>query len=148
VKGPVPSSDAGADNPRRRILRSALLFSAVGAGVLLGLEGWSKAGALALVGGRAPTSSSGARVASGGSLTVSVAYYGMPREIASAKQESFTLESPAYVRDLLARVVQLHPFISAMIPTMIVSVDGNPGVPGTPLRDGDEVTLVPAVVGG
>jgi len=135
------------------MLRSAILLSAVGAGIILGVDG--------VVGAAPPASdgentteahslapSSGAPVASGDSLTVKVVYLGMPQTVTNTKEEYFVLKSPAYFRDLLSDVVQKHPLISIMIPTMIISVDGFVGQPNTALKDGDEVNLVPATAGG
>jgi molybdopterin converting factor small subunit len=135
------------------MLRSAILLSAVGAGIVLGLEGVGNETRPASDGGSAsnassPASSSGASSAPVNSLTVKVAYFGMPPSIINAREEYFVLRSPAYFRDLLSDVAEKHPQISIMIPTMIISVNGVPGQPSTPLRDGDEVDLVPATAGG
>jgi molybdopterin converting factor small subunit len=152
---PLTSPDAEAEKgtSRRRMLRSAILLSAVGAGIVLGLDGVVSATRSETGGGRAskassPTSPSGTQSAPGDSLTVTVAYFGMPQSIISDKEEYFVLRSPAYFRDLLSEVAEKHPQISIMIPTMIISVNGDPGQSGALLRDGDEVDFVPATAGG
>jgi molybdopterin converting factor small subunit len=135
------------------MLRSAILLSAVGAGIVLGLDAVvsgarSKSGGGSTSETSSPASSSGTPSAPGDSLTVKAVYFGMPQSIISAKEEYFVLRSPAYFRDLLGEVAEKHPQISIMIPTMIISVNGNPGQPGTLLSNGDEVDLVPATAGG
>jgi len=146
------SSEAGKAASRRRMLRSALLFSAVGAAVILGVEGATRASGPGSARESTPmtstASSSVAVPAAGGSVTVKVVYFGMPLAVTSTKDDLFVLESPANFSDLLDEVVKEHPIISAMIPTMIMSVNGVPGGPSTPMRDGDVVDLVPATAGG
>lgn len=73
-------------------------------------------------------------------------YFQMPQ--VGVADEYYTLKSPASLGDLLERVVQKHPLISSMTPTMMILIDGVPGYPATQLKDGDEVDLVPAIVGG
>jgi molybdopterin converting factor small subunit len=134
------------------MLRSALLFSALGAAAVLGVETVARAAPSGSMGGSPPkTSAAPSGVASpapGGSVTVKVVYFGMPLAVTSTKEDLFVLESPVYFRDLLSDVVEKHPIISAMIPTMLMSVNGVPGRPSTPMKDGDVVDLVPATAGG
>jgi molybdopterin converting factor small subunit len=134
------------------MLRSALLFSAVGAAAVLGVEAVGRATGLDSSAGTASRTSAASSEtpgpAAGGSVTVKVVYFGMPLAVASSKDDLFVLESPANFGDLLDEVVKKHPAISAMIPTMIVSVNGVPAGPGTPMRDRDVVDLVPATAGG
>jgi len=85
--------------------------------------------------------------AAGTSLSVTVKYFQM-RQTLSVTEESFFLKSPAYFRDLLSNVLEAHPLLSPMMPTMTVLVDGLLGQPTTALKDGDEVDFLPAVVGG
>lgn len=146
------STEAERAASRRRMLRSGLLLSAVGVAAILGVQRAARASPLGSVGGSgtgsspSPAGVSGA--VPGGSITVKVVYFGMPLAITSTKQELFVLQSPAHFSDLLDDVVEKHPIISAMIPTMIMSVNGVPGRPSTLLKDGDEVDLVPATAGG
>ena len=146
------SSEAEKAASRRRLLRSGLLLSALGVAGLLGVDSVARTLPSGLADGSAgKTSSASAGVAttvSGGSVTVKVVYSGMPLAVTSTKQELFVLESPAYFKDLLDDVVERHPIISAMIPTMIMSVNGVAGRPSTPMEEGDVVDLVPATAGG
>ncbi len=139
---------------RRRMLRSAILFSAVGAGIILGLDSLVKAAPPSASGAgstsKAPllTSSSGGSSTSGNMVTVKVTYFGMSPITVNTKEEYFALQSPAYFHDLFSDVVDKHPLLSAMMPTMVILVDGVPGQPSTALKDGDEVDLIPAIAGG
>ena len=68
--------------------------------------------------------------------------------IVNTSKEYFVLPNPAYFRDLLTEVLEKHPALSPMIPTMMILVDGIVALPGTALRNGDEVDFVPAIPGG
>jgi molybdopterin converting factor small subunit len=153
-----PEADGQEQISRRRLLRSAIAFSAVGAVIVLGLRSLVKGapssapvGATPPSDASSPASLSGGPSASGGiSLEVKVMYFQMPLLIGgtSLAEEFFTLPSPASLRDLLSYVEEKHPSISVMLPTMTILVNGVFGKPGTPLEDGDEVDFIPAVAGG
>jgi len=155
---------------RRRLLKSALLLSAFGGGIVI-LGGAAKLVAEAappsktalqtptpsgLGGASTPSSNSAPQalpasapnVVAGASLKVKVMYFQMPQNVTSTKEEYFVLTSPAYFRDLLNEVIEEHPLLSPMIPSMMILVNGVLAVPGTPLADGDEVDLIPAIAGG
>jgi molybdopterin converting factor small subunit len=154
---------------RRRLLRSVLLFSVVGMGILLEVDRLTKASPSSLPGGgsaskgsqlasySAPVpaspsspplvSSSGGSSASGASVRIKAMYFQMPLAV-DTKEEYFVLHGPAYFRDLLTNVVGEHPLLSSMIPTMMILIDGILAQPGTQLKDGDEVDFIPAVAGG
>ncbi len=136
---------------RRRLLKTALLLSAVGGGIVV------LGGASGLVAGASPpsraavqtaTQSAGSSAVSGAPVRVKVMYFQMRQTIPDITEERFTLESPAYFGDVLKSVVEKHPVLSKMMPTMMTLVDGTPGRPGTLLKDGDEVDLIPAIAGG
>lgn len=80
-------------------------------------------------------------------ITVKVEYFQMPL-VVTTSVEHFSLASPARYSDLLALVVQEHPAISTMLPSMMILIDGVPATPGAPLSDGDEVDFIPAIAGG
>jgi molybdopterin converting factor small subunit len=144
------SSEAEKAASRRRMLRSGLVFSALGVAAIFGVDRLARSSASGSVGGVAPKASSAPTptASPSGSVTVKVVYFGMPLAITNAKQELFVLNAPAYFNDLLDDVVERHPIISAMVPTMIMSLNGVSGRPSTPLEDGDVVDLVPATAGG
>ena len=153
---------------RRRLLKSALLFSAVGAGVVLfGAAGRAAAGEAtpsknrqsSLPSGLSETTTSSASstpqaspaapaaTASGSSVRVKASYFQMPLAV-GVKEEYFVLQTPAYFSDLLAQVTEKHPIMSPMIPTMMILIDGVPASKSSLLRSGDEVDFIPAVAGG
>ena len=74
-------------------------------------------------------------------------YFQMPL-VVSSSEEYFTLQTPAVYSDLLTAVLQEHPAISPMLPSMMILIDGVPAQPGSSLRNGDEVDFIPAVAGG
>jgi len=148
---------------RRRLLR-LLVLSAVGCGIVPSAS--SLVGAtLAVRGeqdsGKTSDSSSGdkSRTApaandTGGpsssssqETTVKVMYFQMPL-VVSAKEEYFVLQNPAYFRDLRTDILEKHPALSRMMPSMMVLIDGLPAQAGTALKDGDEVDIIPAFAGG
>ena len=131
-----------------------MLLSALGVASILGIDKIARGSPSRGVGGtapNAPSTSTSAGVATfppGGSVAVKVVYFGMPLAVTNTRQDLFVLESPAYFKDLLDAVVEKHPIISAMVPTMIMSVNGVLVRPNTPMNDGDVVDLVPATAGG
>ncbi len=153
---------------RRRLLKSALLFSAVGAGIVL-LGGAARASPSAepssksllqpsLPGGSAESTSSVSSqlqtssaaltgTSSGSSVRVKASYFQMP-QIVDVNQEYFVLQAPAYFSNLLAQVTERHPPMAPMIPTMMILIDGVPASKNAPLRDTDEVDFIPAIAGG
>lgn len=81
------------------------------------------------------------------SLRVKAMYFQMP-QVVSTREEYFVLQSPAYFSDLLNGVLGKHPSLSAMMPSMMILIDGVRTLPDIALRDGDEVDFIPAVAGG
>ncbi|MGH9919873.1 MAG: MoaD/ThiS family protein [Nitrososphaerales archaeon] len=74
-------------------------------------------------------------------------YFQMPL-VVGVSEEYFVLTSPAYFRDLQTSVLEEHPALSRMMPTMMILIDGVPAQPSTQLRNGDEVDFIPAIAGG
>lgn len=155
---------------RRRLLKSVLLLSAVGLGtIVLGgavtratdaappskgtLQRASSYGS-ASAPSPSPTpalrtpSVSAPTTISGSSVKVKVVYFQMPQTVIDVEDEYFVLQSPAHFSNLQSSIVQEHPLLSTMWPTMMKLVDGVLAQPGTRLNDGDEVDLIPAFAGG
>jgi molybdopterin converting factor small subunit len=80
-------------------------------------------------------------------LQVTVSYHLMAQYI-NTNQESFTLQNPATLLDLLSAVSKRHPTISGMIASMQILINGAPAQFKTILRDGDEIDFIPLVSGG
>jgi molybdopterin converting factor small subunit len=132
---------------KRLLLRSAIFLSVAGVGIILGLESADTL-TTSSVSGSESNSTQAASIPSGSPITVTVTYVGMPLGITDTGKEDFTLQSPARFSDLLDSVVERHPLVSAMVPTMLISVNGVVEKREAVLTNGDEVALLPAVVGG
>jgi len=81
------------------------------------------------------------------SLRVKVVYFQMSQSI-SVGQEYFELRAPAHISDLMTVAAQRHPSLIGMEKGMLILTEGMPSSGGTILRDGDEVDLIPTLVGG
>jgi molybdopterin converting factor small subunit len=143
---------------RRRMLR-LMAVSAIGAGAVIG------AGALLLpppdkkVSGSAvkfpatvtvpiaPSVAASAFMPSSSPTAVKVTYFQMPT-VVSEPVEHYVLQAPAHYSDLLGVVLVKHPSLAAMMPNMMVLVNGTVPQPSTVLANGDEVDFVPAIAGG
>ena len=122
-----------ASNPRRRVLRWLGLIGLGGGVVALGLGSLLEAPSLFNV----PTKT----------LRVKVVYFQMSQYV-SVGQEYFDVPSPADIGDLMEAVVKRHPSLSGMTSSMASVVGGVPEDSTSPLNDGEEVDLVPMMVGG
>lgn len=172
---PSAPSDARPRNVTRRQLLRLVVVSALGAGIVLGVRGTTATGpptqrvksksenasvssteastslsivssSGALAGAPAPEAAT-AEPSASQEVKLKAAYFQMPL-VVGTKEEYFALAAPAHYADLLAIVVEKHPAISPMLPSMMVLIDGVPAASGTLLRDGDEVDFIPAVAGG
>jgi molybdopterin converting factor small subunit len=133
-----------------------LLLGAAGAGVaILGYE--------VLLGSKSapspqghpalPTASSSSSTSSSAeprveNIKVKVRYFQMAGTLPGLQVEYFDLLSPARFSQLRAEVIDRHPAVAGMIPTMLVLIDGLVAKDDTPLNDGDEVDFIPTVSGG
>jgi molybdopterin converting factor small subunit len=88
-----------------------------------------------------------AAVVSPQSLRVKVVYFQMSQSV-SVGQEYFELQAPAHVSDLIMVAAQRHPSLTGMEKGMLILTEGVPSNGATALRDGDEVDLIPTLVGG
>lgn len=142
---------------RRQLLRLVAL-SAAGAGLVLGARGLVgtafPAPAHTTVTSTASSSSAssttvGAQSSSSSSqeIKVKVMYFQMPL-VVSSSEEYFVIQSPAYFRDLMTKILEAHPALSPMIPTMMIMIDGLPAKGETALMDGAEVDFIPTIAGG
>jgi molybdopterin converting factor small subunit len=80
-------------------------------------------------------------------LRVKVVYFQMAQSI-GVGQEYFEVQAPAHVGDLMRIAIQRHPALSEMAKQMLILIQGVPADSGTALEDGDEVDLIPTLVGG
>ena len=80
-------------------------------------------------------------------LRIEVVYFQMTQSVGVGK-EYFDLQAPGRVSDLMRLAIQRHPALAAMADQMLILIEGVPAASATILRDGDEVDLIPALVGG
>jgi len=91
-----------------------------------------------------------AAIQPGGSaeVNVRVVYFGMPPTVTGARKETIVLGSPAYLSDLEAALVGLHPALKGMLPTMLFLVDGVSANGNPQLQNDVEVDVLAQVAGG
>jgi len=84
-------------------------------------------------------------------IKVKVMYFQMLQYV-DTKVEYFVLQSPAQLGTLLSAVTVKHPSLAPVMSSMIILVDGvatvNSAPIGTPLKNGDEVVIIPSIAGG
>ena len=83
-----------------------------------------------------------------GEICVRVVYFGMPTTMTGAKQEIVRLPSPAYLSDFKTSIAVLHPALKAMLPSMLILVDGVSAIGNPPLQDKCEIDVLAAAAGG
>ena len=81
-------------------------------------------------------------------ITVRVVYFGMPLDVTGAKKETITLSNPAFLSDLKAVLVGLHPTLKEMLPTMLFLVDGVSANGDPQLQNEVEVDILAQIAGG
>jgi len=82
------------------------------------------------------------------SITIKVVYFGMSTQMTGTKEEYFTLTSPVYLNDILARIKQDHVVLAPMLSIMQIVVNGVPTQDNPLLQDKTEVDLIPVYAGG
>ncbi len=81
-------------------------------------------------------------------MQVTVKFFATYREIVGSKELAFRQAEGATLRNLLDAVYAKHPRLKGLEATMILAVNHELAEPGTELRDGDEVAVMPPVSGG
>ncbi len=86
------------------------------------------------------------------SVSVRVTYLGSLADILNVRFDYITLpKNEAYVKNLLKHLLKLRPKLKEIeerIPLIQVFINGVEALPTTPLKEGDEVTLIPALYEG
>ena len=137
---------------KRRFLRW-LTFSAIGAGIFLAGDGLTKVVSInhseESAGNTSLSTPLTGEISNVGAsfLSVKVVYVQMAQYI-STSDEYFVLQSPATLRDLLNNIAERHSSLTTMMANMWILINGAPAKLSAPLKDGDEVDLVPLVAGG
>ena len=75
-------------------------------------------------------------------------YFASAQGLANMKSEEVQLEEGSSVRDLAAKMLVLHPSLRSIEETVRYSVNFVIEGKETPLRDGDEVAVLPPIAGG
>lgn len=88
-----------------------------------------------------------------GNLTITVLLFGGMREALRADRIEVTLPQPAAqtairVADLLAACAVQFPAAAPWLPHLRVAVNHEYATPKTPIKNGDEVALIPPIAGG
>jgi molybdopterin converting factor small subunit len=81
-------------------------------------------------------------------ITIRVVYFGMPTGVTGTKKETVTLSNPAYLADLKAALVNSHPSLKEMLPTMLFLVDGVSANGNPQLQNDVEVDILAQIAGG
>lgn len=81
-------------------------------------------------------------------MKIGVLFFGMMKDVAGRGGESLDLPDGAVVRDVLLYYSRNTPRFEAMLPSLAISVNREYAAADRPLRDGDEVGLLPPVSGG
>ena len=81
-------------------------------------------------------------------VRVKVAYFALARDLAGKSEEEISLVAAPDVEHLLSEVFNVHPKLREMRQITRTLVNGRVILGNVELRDGDHVTLLPAVGGG
>ena len=81
-------------------------------------------------------------------MHVKVAYFARVRELAGVSEEEITLNTGADVEHLFSEVLRIHPKLSEIKQIIRTLVNGCVMLGNVSLKEGDNVTLLPAVGGG
>lgn len=81
-------------------------------------------------------------------MAVRVVFYGRLKQDAGIKTLDLTLDGPQTVGGLVARLVDSYPALAAQLGTVAFTLGAELVSPEHPIRDGDELGLLPPVSGG
>ena len=81
-------------------------------------------------------------------MIVKVLYFASAQGLVNLKSESMRLKEGSSVRDMAAKMFQLHPNLKSIEPIIRYSVNFEIAEESAPLHDGDEVAVLPPVAGG
>lgn len=81
-------------------------------------------------------------------ITVHVHYFARCRELADTSEDAMSLEAGATTEHLAAAIVERHPRLARILPSVRMAVNQEFSHAGAALADGDEVALIPPVSGG
>jgi len=79
---------------------------------------------------------------------VTIAYFARARECAGAAEEELELTQPVSLKQLVSKIIAIHPNLAEIKQTLSLLVNGKWVSEQTELKDGDRVALLPPVGGG
>ncbi len=81
-------------------------------------------------------------------MQIRVLFFGILKDLAGKPSDSLSLPENATTGDVLSHYEQFIPRLKEMAPSLAMSVNQEYSGPGTRLKPGDEVALLPPVSGG
>jgi molybdopterin converting factor subunit 1 len=81
-------------------------------------------------------------------IRVQVECYGGARDLTGWRTRDLTLDEGSTAADLLAALAASHPALKGWVAFLRLAVNQEYADPGTVLRDGDAVAVIPPVSGG
>src|SRR5438105_10536318 len=81
-------------------------------------------------------------------MRVRVLFFGMLKEMVGKSTDTIDLPDDASVADILQRYESQIPRLKAVLPSLALAVNQQYASPGTKLKSGDEVAMLPPVSGG
>ena len=79
---------------------------------------------------------------------MTVLYFASAQGLTNLKSERMRLKEGSSVKDMAAEMLRMHPDLKDIEPTIRYSVNFEIAEENAPLRDGDEVAVLPPVAGG
>jgi molybdopterin converting factor small subunit len=79
---------------------------------------------------------------------IAVRFFARYAELAGCSASAVTVDTPATVADVIARVREVFPGTQALPPKPLAALNQRQAKLETPVRDGDEVALLPPLSGG
>lgn len=81
-------------------------------------------------------------------MAIRVIFYGRLKQDAGVKTLELDLDGPQTVGGLVGRLVEAYPSLAAQLGTVAYTLGAELVGPEAPVRDGDELGLLPPVSGG
>lgn len=81
-------------------------------------------------------------------MQIRVFFFGVLKDVVGANQDELEMPEGSSVADVLARYEVRFPKLRESVPSMALAVNQQYAGPGSKLKSGDEVALLPPVSGG
>jgi molybdopterin converting factor subunit 1 len=80
-------------------------------------------------------------------MTVRIRFFALGRELVGRSELAYTLEDGATLHNVIQRLKAEHPALERL-PSCMLAINSDYADESQPLRDGDEIALIPPVSGG